>query len=66
MGITGNCHTELIYKEDTYTKVLFRLIMLIIRISIDKEKPMMKMLKFVSLLYFFKPFATRFCNDRGQ
>lgn len=40
--------------------------MLIIRISIDKENPMMKMLKFVSLLYFFNPFATRFCNDGGQ
>lgn len=34
--------------------------MLIIRMSMDKEKPMMKMLKFVSLLYFFRPFATRF------
>lgn len=34
--------------------------MLIIKMSIDKEKPMMKMLKFVSLLYFFRPFATRF------
>lgn len=48
-----------------YTKVFLRLIMLIIRMSIDNEKPMMKMLKFVSLLYFFRPFATRF-YDEGQ
>lgn len=40
--------------------------MLIIRMSMDKEKPMMKMLKFVSLLYFFRPFATRFYDDSGQ
>lgn len=40
--------------------------MLIIRMSIDKEKPMMKILKFVSLLYFLRPFATRFYNDSGQ
>lgn len=53
-------------RGNTYTKVFLRLIMLIIRISMDKEKPMMKMLKFVSLLYFFRPFATRFYNNKGQ
>lgn len=40
--------------------------MLMIKMSIDKEKPIMKMLKLVSLLYFFRPFATRFCNLSGQ
>lgn len=40
--------------------------MLIIRMSIDREKPMMKMLKFVSLLYFFRPFATRFYDKSCQ
>lgn len=57
----GSCSTG-----DTYTKVFLRLIMLIIRMSIDREKPIMKILKFVSLLYFLRPFATRFYNNSGQ
>jgi hypothetical protein len=57
---------DLAARGKTYTKVFFKLIILIIRTSIDSEKPMMKMLNFVNLLYFFRPFATRFYNHSGQ
>jgi hypothetical protein len=47
--------------ELTYTNVLFKLIIEIIRTSMLRDNPTMHILNLTRLLYLVRPFATRFC-----